>query len=259
MTQLKVVYRFSDVPQKGKSGEDLNKRRYCNFNKKAIFKHFIETFGVNKKDIIVLADNTCDESYNYLISLLPEDQVIRLDLKSGAFSFLYAVDYCIEKYDDNTIVYLVEDDYLHLPNSAKLLIEPFEEFQEVSYVTLYDHIDKYVPPWQYGTKYVLDNGEITKVIRSKSIHWKYTSSTTMTFACRVRTMKEDKNEYNVHCNTGYPNDFELFWDLCNMDNKPNARKRRILINSIPTQSTHYEAGWYSKGVDWDAIMDSLST
>ena len=254
MSELKVIYRFSDVPQKGKSGEDLNKRRYKNFNKKAIFKHFIETFGVDKSNIIVLADNTCDESYNYLISLLPENQVIRLDVKSGAFSFLYAVNYCIEHYRDDTIVYLVEDDYLHLPGSAEILMEPFNEFPEVSYVTLYDHIDKYTHPWK--SKYVAHNGEITKVIRSRSVHWKYTSSTTMTFACRVRTMKEDLNEYNEHCHTGYPNDFELFWDLCNMDNKPK-NKKRILINCIPTYSTHYEAGWYSVGVDWDAMMDSL--
>lgn len=262
-SKLKVIYRFSDAAQKGKCGEDMNKKRYHNFNKRAIYKHFIENFGVDKKDIFVIADNTCDESYNYLLTLLPEEQVIRIDVKSGAFSFLYAIQYCIDNYTSDTIVYLVEDDYLHLPGSAKFLIEPFEEFPEVSYVTLYDHVDKYTHPVHWGSRFahvgIGGIGEISKVIRSKSIHWKYTSSTTMTFACRLGTLREDMNEYNKHCHTGYPNDFELFWELCNLDKKPSGAhvKERILINCIPTKSTHYEAGWYSKGVDWDNMMEII--
>lgn len=240
---MKVIYRFSDAAQKGKHGEALNKARYRNFNKRAIIKHFIDTFGVDKSNITVIADNTTDESYDYLTSLLPKEQVIRIDVKSGAFSFLYAAKYAMDNYTGDTVVYLVEDDYLHLPGSASILMEPFERFHEISYATLYDHPDKYMPSWQGGK-----NGENTRVIRSNSVHWKYTAYTTMTFACRVRTMREDFDKYNYYCHTGYPNDIELFQDLT---------RSKVLVNCIPGYSTHYEAGWYSIGVHWDSIMDSL--
>ena len=50
-----------------------------------------------------------------------------------------------KKFHPDTILYFVEDDYLHLPGWLDVLLEGFS-IPEADYVTLYDHKDKYFFP-----------------------------------------------------------------------------------------------------------------
>jgi hypothetical protein len=140
-------------------------------------------------------------------------------------SFRYALDLAIHKYEDGDAVYQVEDDYLHLDGSENTILEGIEK---ADYVSLYDHPDKYMS--SSPNPLVKDSGEITRVILTASTHWKFTNSTTMTFAARVKTLKKDYRVIQLYCRPERPLDFQMFCALRKMG--------RMLITPIPGQSTH---------------------
>ena len=163
---------------------------------------------------------------------------------SSAQSFRHVLDYSLSgKFEENEIIYFLEDDYLHLPGSSNALLEGLEI---AHYVSLYDHNDKYIPASKGGNPYIdEDGGEVTKVYRTKSTHWKLTNSTTMTFATTVKQLKSDQQEWMDFTAGTHPNDFGCFITL--------RGKERSLITPIPGLSTHCEPMWVSPGTDWETV------
>ena len=230
MEKVKVYYRLSD------HGYQKVKPDYIN-NEKCLH-NFISVF--KNDDIEIIADNVSDKTYEWLSSL--DLNVERTKLGSGAQSFNYVLDKAV-KLEDNTIVYFVEDDYLHLPNARDILVEGMSVGSD--YVALYDHPDKYINGNQGGNPFIEDGGEVTKVYRSKSCHWKLTNSTTMTFASRVKTLKEDLGIIKTWTIGTYPDDFKMFLEL-----RENGRS---LITPLPGYSTHGETKWLSPFTDWSKV------
>jgi hypothetical protein len=197
----------------------------------------------------VVADNVSEDSYMFLKNATGESNIIRTQLKSGALSFLRAVEIALSTFSDpNQIVYLCEDDYIHVNGCARVLQDAFN-VDGVHYATGYDHPDKYIHPHHGGNPYVQHNGEICKVCVGKLSHWKTTNSTTMTFACKLQTLKEDYDLYHKYCHTGYPHDFEMFLDLC-------RNRNRVLVSSIPSVSTHCESAVLAPLIDWEMNLKS---
>ena len=88
---------------------------------------------------------------------------------------------------------------------------------------------------------------VTRVFRTNSSVWCQVESTTMTFATRVSTLREDKNIWDKHIQETYPQDFNAWLEL--------ARKGRTLITPIPGMSTHCEPKWASPGIDWEKEIE----
>jgi hypothetical protein len=124
-------------------------------------------------------------------------------------------------YPDDTLIYFVEDDYLHLPSAPKLLQE-CSEIENADYITLYDHPDKYGPLYH--------NGEWTFIFRTASSHWRWTISTCMTFAARVKTLKEDMNTWEAWCQGPNPEDHRAFCHL--------REQQKMLAECIPGAAVH---------------------
>jgi hypothetical protein len=98
-----------------------------------------------------------------------------------SLSFIETLDYIVSQdFENDTIIYFLEDDYIHRPNWDKILIDGFN--LPVEYVTLYDHGDKYQEMYK---------DFMTKVLRTELSHWMPTPSTTNTFAAKFKTLKED--------------------------------------------------------------------
>jgi len=234
---MQVIYRYSDGGQASPSGQEQNKKRPSYFDKEKIFRNFISEFGTD--NLIVIADNVNDTNYYNLCEIISKDKIIRTDFKSGALSFLYAIEYAIDNYKDNSLIYLVEDDYIHREGAKNILLEGL---QISDYVTLYDHPDKYIRPNSGGNPYVThDGGERTIVYLTKSAHWKITNSTTMTFATNMNIIRQDYLIYRKYCESGYPHDFEMFLHL---------GQTRKLISSIPGYSAHCENNMLAPLYDW---------
>ena len=135
-----------------------------------------------------------------------------------------------------------------------ILIE--EGLEIADYVTLYDHPDKYVDKENGGNPYVRKGGERTRVLLTKSSHWKQTNSTTHTFATKVRTLKEDKPIWWKHTKKYHGlNDFEGFKQLGGLGSIYNYffGKRRKLISCLPGKSTHIENAYLTPLINWNQL------
>jgi len=227
---MKIFYRISDGSYK--------KERYAHATKKGCLENFLKHFP--KEEIIIYADNVKTETYEWLKSY--ECELIRTNGGSSAAGFRIILQDAL-KLSDTEVVYFVEDDYLHLPNSRKILLEGLER---AHYVTLYDHVDKYIPASMGGNHFIGDDGaEETRVFLTNSSHWKLTNSTTMTFASTVETLREDAPVWLSYTSGTYPRDFDCFINL--------RKNGRTLASPIPSLSTHCEPRWAAPLVNWEAI------
>ncbi len=209
---IKHVYRICD----NKDG----KTRIGGLTKRQCFLNFINVFGTS--ELTVIADNTKEETAEFVKSFTDNIHITSLD---NTKSFMFALELAIQNDDDET-VYLAEDDYLHLGDSGKIIEEGIGR---ADYVSLYDHPDKYMNP--SPNPLVCDGGEDTKVILTDSTHWKYTNSTTMTVASKVKTLKEDYDIIRQCCALKKrPDDFHIFSALRKLGRK--------IITPIPGRSTH---------------------
>lgn len=218
------IYRISDFAQ-----TSAYKPKLAHATKPYCLNQFLDIFG--RENTIIVADSVTDETYQELRRMMGDhrDNIVRTYYKSGAYSFLASVKLALATdLDGDTAVYLCEDDYLHLPNAKSLLLEGLEI---ADYCSVYDHPDKYVQSPHPCTLHI-----------TRSSHWRTTKSTTMTFATRLRTLREDEQIYEMFCRTGYPYDHEMFLAL--------GDKGRTLITSIPGASTHTEIAWLSPFQEW---------
>ena len=231
---MNKIYRLSNNKQETNL-EGINKQK-CLIN-------FLSIFGSD--DLIIVADNVKDETIETVKKLgIKASDIYRTSLGNSK-SFIYAADIA-KTFNDDDIIYFVEDDYLHLENSPELILEGI---QLADYVSLYDHLDKYLDKGEnnpYPNQFVKDGGEDTKVIISKSTHWKFTNSTTMTFAMRVGILKEDYEIMKRYCVTAFPHDFEMFCEL-------REKKNRKIITSIPGRSTHCDSRYASPFTRWENV------
>jgi hypothetical protein len=221
---MQIIYRISDVGYKKDKPPYIN-----NVN---CFNNALFTF--NKANWWVIADNVGDETKEFLHSKLKT--VEHVSVGHGAGTFNLALDMALALPEDE-IIYFLENDYVHKPEADKILQEGFD--LGADYVALYDHPDKYM---NGGNPYVEGGGEITKVFLTESCHWKITNSTTMTFAAKVKTLKEDKEVLRKYTSGTHPHDFQMFLEL--------RASGRSLITPIPGYATHGETAWLSPLTDW---------
>lgn len=229
---MKIIYRISDA------GYNKVKPEYI--NNESCLKNATEVFQNSTWSVI--ADNVSKETSNMIQKYVSNSDIFYASEGSGAQTFNLALDKAL-RYDDNEIVYFIENDYLHKPDSQEILKEGFT--LGASFVSLYDHPDKYLPPEKGGNPLCQGGAEDTRVYLTKSCHWKITNSTTMTFAAKVSTLRENENILRKHTAGTYPNDFQMFLEL--------RSAGKLLITPLPGYSTHGETAWLSPLTKWDAI------
>lgn len=231
---MKVYYRFSFNNQLSNTGNQRPAQvRPDWFDKWKCLKNFTTVFS--EQNITIVADGVTDDIWDKLNSLYPNLDLQRTTFSHGAGTFFHCFDQAI-KLASNEIVYFVEDDYVH-HEGADLILE--QGLSRCAYVSLYDHPDKY---WD-------DNAnKMCLLLKTTSCHWRTTPSTTLTFACTVSTLKEDK-EIFYRWGTGSDNwvhDTQLFNELST---------KRGLITPVPGYSTHCDAWVVDALVDWKDVLD----
>lgn len=186
--------------------------------------HFVNEYNVN---IVRIDEGTETKSFTDLIN-----QVLKLELSN----------------DD--IIYFVEDDYIHKPNSLNILREVFKQ-TNVDYASLYDHPDKYLP----GYYQQFAQGFQVQLFPTKSVHWRTTPSTTNTFAMKFSTLKRDYETHLKHSNFEkvgpISHDHAKFCELWNSG--------KSLVTPIPGYSTHVENEMLSPCTDWIKVLNETTT
>jgi hypothetical protein len=200
-------------------------------------RNYLKEFG--SQGLKIIADNVSNKTFDRLKG--DNLDVERTAYGNGAASFNHALEMALKNPDDS-IVYLLEDDYLHRPGARKILMEGVNSGAD--YVSLYDHPDKYATD-KASNPLVSGEGELTRVFHTDSVHWKITNSTTMTFAALVKTLKRDLAVIMEHTSGSHPRDFDMFIAL--------RRKGRVLITPIPGYSTHGESSWLAPLTDWEKV------
>ena len=156
---------------------------------------------------------------------------IREGTEAGSFLKLLSTVQNLDLHPD-TIIYFLEDDYLHRPGWVDALFEAFS--LDADYVTLYDHGDKY-------TAYPKLKSEIYV---TKSCHWRTTPSTTNTYAMRFSTLKKDLSIHErFSLGRKISRDHDKFCFL--------RKKGAKLISPMPGFSTHVDPKFLSPCIDWN--------
>lgn len=223
---MKVLYRISE------GGNNKYKPSFV-YDKRAMFLHFMNIF--KDEDVYIFADNVNDELYDFLMENCRNCKLYKIAL-GNARSFMFILDYAINNFSDDDQVYFAEDDYIYKKIAPKIISEGLTI---ADYSSGYDHPDKYLNYSEGGPNpFIEKGGELTRVMITNSSHWKLTNSCCMTFASKVRTLKEDYNIFKSECECY----FGIFLNL--------HKKNRTLVSCIPAVSTHGEVQWLSKFVDW---------
>lgn len=151
---------------------------------------------------------------------------------NAAESYINAIKYAVNL-PITDWVYLVEDDYLHHPNWADVLLK-MTYFN--GYLTLYDHPDKYNKEMYPEL--------ICELTKFSNLLIRTTPSTTDTFCAPVHLFKED---YSVHYNFSdgikYSKDHERFSYL-------TSNKNRKIYSPLPGYSVHCHEPWCNVRQDY---------
>jgi len=226
--------------------------RLKNATKEHCFLNFIKNILLPQDVLHVLADNVNEELKSFLQNYLPPNgQIHEVNTGSNGGSFRLQLS-MVNSIADDEIVFMHEDDYLYRPHSEDS--EKFkknnyliaEALQRSHYVSLYDHPDKYMLPNPGNLNRISFRGtHSTEVFLTSGIHWKYADSTTLTFAVKAKTLKEDMGVWIKYIQGNHPDDFQAFLDL--------RGRGRTIATPIPGLSTHADPLYQSPFTNWEAI------
>lgn len=231
---MTIYYRISDT--------GYNKVKPDYIDNENCLRNFCNIFFEYIHDIKIIADNVSLETRDMITKYIDPHNITYVSVGHGAGTFNLALDEAL-KLNDDKIVYFIENDYLHKPDSQKILEEGFK--LGASFVSLYDHPDKYMGPSQGGNPYCVGGAEDTRVYLTDSCHWKITNSTTMTFASKASTLKRTEPILRKWTSGTHPDDFKMFLEL--------RENNELLVTSIPGYSTHGETAWLSPLTNWSKI------
>lgn len=225
-------------------------QRHCNFSTNSYNKPRPEWFDREKifDSLVLSLDERVEftafhDSGNGSIEdhFLKNKNINKISQKGGddAQSFLNLLNYVLEQnYNDEDIIYFLEDDYIHRAGWIDIMLEGFK-YIGVDYITLYDCSDKYWLPMYDQLQ--------SKIIATPSSHWRTTPSTTNTYAMLASTFKKHYNIHKEYCDLekGYTRDHDKFLRLWNEGSN--------LISCLPGYSTHCETEYLSPCVNWKNI------
>lgn len=226
---IQVIMRMCDTESLSGSAS-----RPSNFSKESLFNNLMATRD-SHTNITIVYDG--DELPTFLkdTGRFPRFQILPCKGGNGDISFQNLIMYIkCQQYEPNTIIYILEDDYLHKAGWPRIMREGFgtlqPSFLKLDYITLYDHKDKYCYP--------MYNELLSKIAISPSVHWRTTPSTTNTFATTYKIFIEDFDIHYSYLNK----DHEKFLEL--------AKVGRILGSCMPGYSTHCHKDYMSPCVEW---------
>ncbi len=218
------------------SSASAHKTRLKAFSKEKCFRNLIDTADLKRVNFTFLLDTFHSAKKKHFLLEQRQFPVIEIQAGYEANSFLKMLEYVsAQPFTPDTLIYFLEDDYLHRPGWVNVLEEAFT-LPQVDYATLFDHRDKY-----FASAYLhLES----RIFHTQSCHWRTTPSTTNTYAMRFKTLKE---HLPIH---------QAFSQNCRItaDHDKFCRLREmgaVLVSSIPGYSTHAEPEYASPCVDWE--------
>jgi hypothetical protein len=224
--KIHIFYRHYNI-----SSTSNPQYRPDGFSYEKSFNNLLETIEDNPNvELTVMMDGTKQGTFleNYNVN------VYEFKGGSDASSFFETVKYAKSKnIGDKDLVYFLENDYLHLDGWIEKVIDLFSTFKGLSYVSLYDHNDKYFLPMYENL--------VSKIFTTKTHHWRTTPSTCGSFIISKQLLEED---------------FDILSTMVGDHNKftyLNQTRNRFVLTPIPGLSTHCMEGLMSPTIDWSQV------
>jgi len=220
------------------SAASAHKERFATFNKEKCFRNLLNTI-TDRVNITFFLDTHYPSEQKHFISEQAQYPIVEIKAGNEASSFLAMLDYvAAKKLKPDTIVYFLEDDYIHKQGWVDVLVEGLE-IPGVDYATLFDHRDKYFFPSYADLK--------SKIFHTQSCHWRTTPSTTNTYAMRFETLIKHLPVHKAFSEgRKITADHDKFCKLGEMG--------AVLVSSIPGFSTHVEPEFASPCADWEEVL-----
>jgi len=216
------------------SSNSANKQRPEWFDREKIFDTLMESIANTQVKYTAFYD-TANGKDHFIYD--KDVDIVETHAGGEAKSFTNLLNYVSNKsFDDQDIIYFIEDDYAHINGWVDILQEGVDQIG-ADYYTLYDHPDKYHLP-MYETLQ-------SKIITAGSSYWRTTPSTTCTFACKFETLKKYLDIHLQFCSGDYTRDHDMFQHLWSIGSN--------LISCMPGFSAHVEANMLSPYIDWKEI------
>ncbi len=210
------------------------------FNKIKVFENFKNTLNPDLINYTIVYDEFYGSIDNTFLA--KEKNVEIINCGSECDSFLQTLDIIQSRnFEDEQIVYLLEDDYLHRPGWCDIMLEGFEI--KSHYLTLYDF------------DFFITKGYLCEIFTTPSSHWRAVPATTQSFACKYKTLIEDfeiQQKYSINGvkeqkGFDFSKDYDKFWEL--------QKQERYLISPMPGWSTHCDANHISPIIDWKKVVN----
>jgi hypothetical protein len=212
------------------------------FSYEKCFQNFLSTIkDIEKVSFTVIMDGSvsCDWLNNYQ-HIFENDSYNLIEIEAGSdalsagFMYRYIKEWFEDgKIGDSDLIYLVENDYLHVENWVDDVIDLYNTYHNIQYISLYDHNDKYFP------QYVDDM--ISRVYATNTHHWRTIPSTCGTYIAKADLLLEDIQD---HINVVGDHNKWIYL---------SQTKQRFILTPIPGLSTHCMEGLMSPTIDWEEI------
>lgn len=225
--KIHIFYRHYNI-----SGSD-NKDRPLWFDFEKCFRNLLSTVD-NSVDLHIVMDG--DISNNFITKYKDRYLLHTIDANNDQSSFWQT--YRIAKQTEighNDLIYFLENDYLHINGWVEKTRNLFLTYNNIHYVSLYDHNDKYTLP--------MYNSLQSQIIVTKDCHWRTTPSTCGTFIINKKIFDEDFDDH-----IKIPGDHNKFIYL-------SKTKNRYVLTPIPGLSTHCMNNLLSPIINWKQIND----
>ena len=173
-----------------------------------------------------------------------KDYYIPHEIKGGNMINVTLAMYEIIKNTDleeTDLVYILENDYLHTLNWIEKVLELYDTFKGLNYISLYDHKDKYFLP--------MYDDLVSKIFVTDTCHWRTTPSTCGSYITTKKIFDED---YDDHTGISVPIGDHHKWLFL------NQTKNRFILTPVPGLSTHCVEGLLSPTINWGQMNQSYN-
>lgn len=214
-----------------------NKSRPQWFDYEKCFVNLLNTIKDKNVELHLVMDGKVEDNW---ISKY-KDKYITHEIKGGSMELVTKAIYSLileTKVDENDLIYVLENDYLHVDGWVDKIVNLFENFKGLNYISLYDHYDKYFLP--------MYDDLVSKIFVTDTCHWRTVPSTCGSYITTKKIMDEDGEE---HMGKNVPVGDHHKWLYL------NESKNRFIITPLPGLSTHCMEGLMSPTINWKEIND----
>jgi hypothetical protein len=158
-------------------------------------RSFKESLGALRVKLWVLLDGCSDEYADLFRKYFEPQELVLVPLPGvgNQATFAKQVEILLGQ-EDSDLVYFAEDDYVYLPNKFPCMVEFLQAYNDVDFISPYDHLDCYTLEIHRHRKWVRVHA---------GHHWRTAASTCLTFLTRKQTLRRNERTLRTYSRRNY--------------------------------------------------------